>query len=186
MGREESVAQAKAAQHEKEQAAFAKKQERRDKVWAQGAKDTSAEKAAAEKAAAAAARKGAAAEQAAAEEAEGSNKGMNKKKVADPNALKKMSKGDAKDRMAKAKAALEKAEKKKKEAAAAAATTKADGASSAEGAVDVSTEGGAPAAEAPAADSAAAPATESPAPAADGDAPAAAPEAAAPASVEVA
>ena len=54
MGREESVAQAKAAQHEKEQAAFAKKQERRDKVWAQGAKDTSAEKAAAEKAAAAA------------------------------------------------------------------------------------------------------------------------------------
>lgn len=69
MGREDAKEQSKAAQREKEQAAFAKKQERRDKVWEQGAKDTSKETDAAAKDAAAADRKATAVAQAAAEDA---------------------------------------------------------------------------------------------------------------------
>ena len=63
MGREESVAQAKAAQREKEEAAHAKKQARKDAVWEKGAKDTSKDDAASASAAEAAARKQAAAAQ---------------------------------------------------------------------------------------------------------------------------
>ncbi len=67
MGREESKEQAKAAQHEKEQAAFAKKQTMRDKQWEAGAKDSSKEQELVAKAEAAKARKQAAAAQEAAE-----------------------------------------------------------------------------------------------------------------------
>jgi hypothetical protein len=63
MGREESVAQAKAAQREKEEAAHAKKQARKDAVWEKGAKDTSKIDATSSSAAEAAARKQAAAAQ---------------------------------------------------------------------------------------------------------------------------
>ena len=49
MGREESVAQAKAAQKEKEIAAHAKKEARKDAQWAVGSKDTSKEDADASK-----------------------------------------------------------------------------------------------------------------------------------------
>ena len=68
MGREEATAQSKAAQREKEEAAHAKKQARKDKAWEVGAKDTSKDAASAEKAAATAERKAAAAAQAADEE----------------------------------------------------------------------------------------------------------------------
>ena len=49
MGREEATAQSKAAQREKEEAAHAKKQARKDKAWEVGAKDTSKDAALAEK-----------------------------------------------------------------------------------------------------------------------------------------
>lgn len=80
MGREESVAQSKAAQREKEEAAHAKKQGRKDAVWEKGAKDTSKTDLAAASSADAQARKAAAAAQAAAEEGSwGSNKKEKKK-----------------------------------------------------------------------------------------------------------
>ena len=63
MGREESKEQAKAAQREKEAAAHAKKQERKDKMWEKGAKDTSKADGAAAASAEAAERKAAAAAQ---------------------------------------------------------------------------------------------------------------------------
>ena len=63
MGREESKEQAKAAQREKEAAAHAKKQERKDKMWEKGAKDTSKADASAATSAEAAERKAAAAAQ---------------------------------------------------------------------------------------------------------------------------
>ena len=63
MGREESKDQAKAAQREKEAAAHAKKQERKDKTWEKGAKDTSKADASAASSAEAAERKAAAAAQ---------------------------------------------------------------------------------------------------------------------------
>jgi len=50
MGREESAAQAKAAAKEKEAAAHAKKVARKDKVWEDGARDTSKQDEAAAKA----------------------------------------------------------------------------------------------------------------------------------------
>ena len=79
-----------------------------------GAKDTSTSDAAAQKAAEMADKKAEANRQLEAELAEGSNKGMNskKKKPEDPNAIKKVSKSDAKDKMEKARKAMEKAEKK--------------------------------------------------------------------------
>mmetsp|Transcript_29730 Transcript_29730/g.83804 ORF Transcript_29730/g.83804 Transcript_29730/m.83804 type:complete len:119 (-) Transcript_29730:92-448(-) len=57
MGRDESKEQAKAAQREKEQAAFEKKQAVREKQWEKGAKDTSKQESAAAKEAEAKARK---------------------------------------------------------------------------------------------------------------------------------
>lgn len=101
-----------------------------------GAKDTSAEQAAAQKAAEMAAKKLEANRQLEAELAEGSNKGMNskKKKPEDPNAIKKVSKGEAKDKLAKAKLAMEKAAKKKEEAAAAAKKEAAEKAAGGDGA----------------------------------------------------
>ena len=63
MGREESKEQAKAAQREKEAAAHAKKQERKDKMWEKGAKDTSKADGAAAASAEAAERKAASAAQ---------------------------------------------------------------------------------------------------------------------------
>ena len=63
MGREESKEQAKAAQREKEAAAHAKKQERKDKMWEKGAKDTSKADGEAAASAEAAERKAAAAAQ---------------------------------------------------------------------------------------------------------------------------
>ena len=103
----------KAAQREKEAAAHAKKEARKDAMWAVGAKDTSSQQAAAQKAAEMAAKKAEANKQLEAELNEGSNKGLNKKKKPeDPNAIKKVSKSDAKDKLAKAKLAMEKAAKK--------------------------------------------------------------------------
>ena len=63
MGREESKEQAKAAQREKETAAHGKKQERKDKVWEKGAKDSTKADASAASGAEAAERKAAAAAQ---------------------------------------------------------------------------------------------------------------------------
>jgi hypothetical protein len=63
MGREESKEQAKTAQREKEAAAHGKKQERKDKVWEKGAKDTTKAVASAASGAEAAERKAAAAAQ---------------------------------------------------------------------------------------------------------------------------
>ena len=63
MGREESKEQAKAAQREKEAAAHGKKQERKDKVWEKGAKDSTKADASAASGAEAAERKAAAAAQ---------------------------------------------------------------------------------------------------------------------------
>ena len=63
MGREESKEQSKAAQREKETAAHGKKQERKDKVWEKGAKDSTKADASAASGAEAVERKAAAAAQ---------------------------------------------------------------------------------------------------------------------------
>ena len=63
MGREESKEQSKSAQREKEAAAHGKKQERKDKVWEKGAKDSSKADASAASASEATERKAAAAAQ---------------------------------------------------------------------------------------------------------------------------
>ena len=69
---------------EKEEASHAKKLERKDKVWAQGARDTSKEDAASAKGADAAARKAAAAAQEAEESGiKGKGDGSTKKKKAE-------------------------------------------------------------------------------------------------------